>query len=209
MKVVALIADIIQSKEILEREQFQKNIESILKSVSKRSQYILSPYTLTLGDEFQAVYKNGNEILTDILHIVSEIHPVKIRFALGVNKITTELNEKLAIGMDGPAFHIARDGILELKKYEYSILKIFDGESKKYDFINNGLILNFSIMDGWKENTMSIFKKLYDGKKVKDMINDMKISQRAIYKIINTNNLTNYVDYFKSLEKEIIGMIKE
>ncbi|MBI9108763.1 MAG: hypothetical protein JEZ04_18620 [Spirochaetales bacterium] len=209
MKVIALIADIVQSKEIPEREQFQKKISSILSSLNNESTGVISPYTITLGDEFQAVYENADNLIKDIIHIICKLYPVRIRFSIGINVLTTELNDKSALGMDGPAFHIARDGIEILKKYDFSIIQIYDGKNDKFEFVNKSLMLNFLIMASWKENTMKIFEKLSNENKVKDMINEMDISQRGIYKIINTNKLLNYVEYFGSIKKEIKEKIEE
>ena len=203
MKVIAIIADIVKSKDFSERDQLQKKISRILTDLSNNSNGIISPYTITLGDEFQAVYKNVDEVISDIMNILSRLYPVKIRFALGVNEITTEVNNKNALGMDGPAFHVAREGIEFLKKYDHSVIQIYNGENEDFDFINKSLLLNFAIMDSWKENTMKIYDKLSNNKRVKEIVNEMDISQRAIYKIMNTNKLLNYVEYFKSLENEI------
>ena len=57
MNVVALIADIVDSRAIPERARFQRSLKTTLAAVNKRSRRsLLSPVTLTLGDEFQAVY---------------------------------------------------------------------------------------------------------------------------------------------------------
>lgn len=90
-------------------------------AISMNSSALLSPYTITLGDEFQAVYKAGSRVVEDLLFISRSLFPVSLRIALGIDDIATDINTKEAIGMDGPAFHAARDGLNNVKE-EKSLL---------------------------------------------------------------------------------------
>jgi len=64
-----------------------------------------------LGDEFQAVFSGAQNIWSCIFVIESALHPVRFRFGLGVGGIDTAINRKQSIGMDGPAFHLAREAV--------------------------------------------------------------------------------------------------
>ncbi|MDY7028060.1 MAG: hypothetical protein SVR04_07170 [Spirochaetota bacterium] len=63
--------------------------------------------------------------------------------------------------------------------------------------------LAFSIMAGWKEDTLRMFYDLYQGKKVKDILHDYKLSQRGVYKLISRNKLREFVDYFHGVRMEL------
>jgi hypothetical protein len=55
--VVAVIADIVESREIPDRAHFQRRLKQVLDEPNSRAvDSLLSPFTLRVGDEFQAVY---------------------------------------------------------------------------------------------------------------------------------------------------------
>lgn len=203
MNVIVLIADIVKSKEISDRKYFQTDLKSELEEINKSSKWIISPYTITLGDEFQAVYKNSENLLKDILRILIKVYPVRIRFSIGCGNISTEINIKESIGMDGPAFYIARDGINEMKKIDYSIIQFYRNTIKENELVNKSLKLSMSVMADWKKNTLLIFNELVNSKPVKEIAPILNITERGIYKIVDTQKLRNFTDYFLYLETEI------
>ena len=58
-----------------------------------------------------------------VKYIQRELYPVKLRFGIGIGEISTEINQKAAIGADGPAFYAARE-IINFLKNEEKHLKI-------------------------------------------------------------------------------------
>lgn len=203
MNVFVLIADIVNSKEIVDRSQFQVDLKNALEEINKSSQRILSPFTITLGDEFQAIYQSSENLLNDIFRILAYVYPTRVRFAVAYGEITTEINRENAIGMDGPAFHIARAGMNDLKKFNYSIIQFFGDFGEANKLINIGLKLSLSLMADWKQNTFLIFTKLFNNKSVKEIAPLLTISERGVYKIINTQKLRNFTEYFFQLERTI------
>src|SRR6266540_3458015 len=116
MKVVVVIADVVRSREIRDRSTFQRHLKKTVGALSARHPDLLSPYTVTLGDEFQAVYERAERVFRDFCVLQRMLCPHRIRFAIGVGVLTTPLNHRMSIGMDGPAFHLARRGMEELKQ---------------------------------------------------------------------------------------------
>jgi hypothetical protein len=203
MDVAALIADIVDSKRIPDRRTFQAGLKKTLESLTRRSRTLISPYTITLGDEFQAVYGTGEELIGDIFSILAEVHPVRIRFAVGIGELTTELDREKALGMDGPAFHAARAGMNEMKKLKYSLVQAFGEDPARYELENAGLRLSMSIMSGWKRNTFVVFNGLRDGTAVGELAPLLGIRQRSVYKLITTNRLREFTAYFSVLARRI------
>ncbi len=70
----------------------------------------MSPFTITLGDEFQAVYGGFEAVLGDTVEIIAEVYPHRLRMALGHGPLSTDLNPTAALGMDGPCFAAAIEG---------------------------------------------------------------------------------------------------
>jgi hypothetical protein len=120
MQYVAVIGDIIGSRAISdgERAAVQARLRDTLHALNARGDHhtLVSPYTVTLGDEFQAVFSQPSMLFLDAIEINAALFPVSMRFAFGLGAITTPINPRQALEMDGPAFHRARLGIDSLKK---------------------------------------------------------------------------------------------
>jgi hypothetical protein len=205
MNVLAIIADIVQSKAITDRKQFQIGLEKILGKINKQSKnYIVSPYTITLGDEFQAVYRDSESLFFDIWEIIAYVYPYKLRFAVGHDQIVTKANKQKALGMDGPAFHSAREGLAKMKKYNMTLVQFFGEELPSIELINNTLLLIAEIVDKWKKNTNLIMRGLLQNRGVDKIAAELSITERAVYKNINTN----YVKRIIELQKNISCMVR-
>jgi hypothetical protein len=204
MKLIALIGDIVRSREIENRDEFQKKLENQLRSVNREGLHLLSPYTLTLGDEFQAVYAKADRMFNDIWKIMMGLYPQKVRFALGVGTLTTPVNSKRAIGMDGPAFHYARTGITRLKETSY-LIKIEAEDVPHLDLLNNSLYLTSQAVSGWSLNRFQVLSGLLSGQSRKKIADSLGISTVAVYKNIRAGSLDVIID----LSKEIGNALNE
>jgi hypothetical protein len=209
MKVLALIGDIVDSKQLERRGEFQTKLAALLKSVSTRNPALASPYTITLGDEFQAVYKSPDTLFADLFSILAEIHPVRARFAVGIGPLSTSINKKQALGMDGPAFHRAREAIMALKGTTYLVR--FQGEPAAREGEDSWKLLTHLLnvlshqIDGWGQNRLRIMHGLLAGKTVVEMEKELRISKVAVYKNINAATL----DEIKGLCTEITRLLKK
>lgn len=203
-QLIALIADIVQSREIKDRDKFQQRLQNQLQTINKRNKNLLSPYTLTLGDEFQAVYSKADNLFNDIWAIMSGLYPHKARFALGVGTLATPVNPKRAIGMDGPAFHFARNGISDLKETSY-LIKIAGEQIPHLTLLNNCLYLMSQSTANWSANRFQVLNGLLAGWSRKKIAGQLGISTVAVYKNINKGSLDVLID----LNKEICKMLNE
>ena len=189
MQYLALIGDIVGSKQLPGRDAFQTELAAFLKETSSRNPALISPYTITLGDEFQAVYKSADTLFADTFSIMCQIHPAQARFAVGVGGISTEINRKQALGMDGPAFHRAREAITELKKTSFLLRLQGDPANEaghdRWQLINHLLNLVSHGMDGWSRNRLRIMQGLLKGESVAALEKELRISNVAVYKNIN------------------------
>jgi len=90
----------------------QKIFADVLQEPSKiYTKTIISPLTLTIGDEFQAVLSNAENLFQMMNLIEHRMRKISLRYGLGIGQIDTEINHQSAIGMDGPAFHFARQAV--------------------------------------------------------------------------------------------------
>ena len=109
---IAIIGDMKNSKIMNDRNSVQNELKKILNNVNEKySKDISARFMITLGDEFQGLLHDGAHVMQIIEEIQSEMHPVEIRFGIGIGPITTEINYEMAIGADGPGYYKARQAI--------------------------------------------------------------------------------------------------
>lgn len=207
-KSLVLIADIESSREIEEgeRDQLQQKLQEILEQLSEKGEGLVSPYTITLGDEFQAVFERADHVFVHMLKIMSALHPVAIRFSLGIGSIATPINTEQAIGMDGPAFHEAREGIELLKESGF----LFHVESEGDDdltlkIINGSLQLLSKQIRGWNKKRITILHMLKEGYDYKAIVKELDISQTAFYK----NKDAGLLDVIDELSNDMAAIINQ
>lgn len=185
---LALIGDLVDSKQLARRAELQQRLAAVLRELNRRSRPA-SPFTLTLGDEFQAVYASADTLFGDVLVIMRRLHPVRVRFAIGLGAIATPINRQRALGMDGPAFHRAREAMTELKNTPYRVR--IRGESAGPERDDPWTLLNHLFnfvthqLAGWKPTRLRVLQGLLQGDSVSELAKELRISKVAVYKNIN------------------------
>jgi len=119
-RYLAIIGDIVNSKKIPgeQRKQVQSRLEETLDSVNQLyGDYIVSDFLITLGDEFQGLLRPNAPLYEIISRVVEGINAVRfkekfveVRFGIGLGRVLTDI-KRVALGMDGPAFHYARNAL--------------------------------------------------------------------------------------------------
>jgi hypothetical protein len=202
MKKLVLIGDIVSSQKIKNRKEVQKKLQALFRSINKNNKNIISPYTITLGDEFQAVFSRADFVFKNLWEILFTVFPVKVRFSFGIGDITTSINTTQAIGMDGPAFYNAREGLNELKQVSF-LFNIIHDDEKKVLLIKQNLFLLSHLSSGWKETRYKILSFLYDDLTAYQIAKKLKISDKAVYKNIEAGALLNIISVTKIISAEI------
>ena len=165
---IAIIGDIEQSKRILNREEVQDKLVLVLNDINAiYRDDIASKFMITLGDEFQGLLKDGENVLDIIDEIEMRMHPVKLRFGVGIGDINTKINFEMPLGADGPAYYCARGGIDKLKTEQKKkknpqsqIMLVWDGEGEEMktmiEYINTILSLCATIKRRWTDRQREI-----------------------------------------------------
>ncbi|MDX1590649.1 MAG: SatD family protein [Balneolaceae bacterium] len=201
-RYIAIIGDIEASKELDKstRAQTQEVLDRLFKEKVTKDEGVVSPYTLTLGDEFQALYDRADYLFHHIWTVAAAIYPVMVRWSIGSGDIDTKINRERSVGMDGPAFHKARNGMEQLKK-EQQLFRIETGDELYDSIANSSLKLLTASIRSWKKNRMIILERLYSGAEVKQIASELDVSDVAVYKNIHAGNLSAIMEYTEGLTK--------
>lgn len=209
---IVLIGDLVGSKKLgkKDREKYQLVLSNVISRINESSDSIISPLTITLGDEFQAVYDDMAALLADSWSIMAELHPVRVRFSIGIGEIYTPINSDQALGMDGPAFHSARDGMEEMKESgsSYSISlgsveKQPEASKPLVALVKHSLMFISSEVENWKKTRFRVLTMLNDGLPVKEIAGKIGISESAVYKNREEGHLNLFLDIKDSIGENI------
>lgn len=189
----AIIGDIIGSRKLENRSYVQKKFLALAESANKLyEQDIVSPFTVTIGDEFQVLLKSVHITPKVIDNIRREMTPVKLVFGVGIGEVVTDINPRLAIGMDGPAFYFARKAIEQAKKKKPQI--IYKSDFAGMDMINS---LNYFIESCTERRTKrqkQVLAYLAQDFTQEAIADKLGIKQQSVSDIISASYLSEVED---------------
>ncbi|MTS54598.1 DNA-binding protein [Streptococcus parasanguinis] len=178
---LALIADVIDSKMVQERFNLQKQLEKTLRKMNELfGDYLASCFTLTLGDEFQALLKMDAPVFQIIDTLRSELSPTQLRFGIGLGEIVTAIDPLQSIGADGPAYWNARAAInLVHQKNDYGNTQVyFSSGNDSKDLLVNALIASGeAIRSGWRGSQEEILLDLLQRSVYSETFSQQELAQ--------------------------------
>ncbi|MCC5890259.1 MAG: DNA-binding protein [Alkalibacterium sp.] len=213
---VALIADIVASKQIKDRKTVQELLNSLLDSINTQfKESIASNLTITLGDEFQGIVDSVETafLIIDLVTLALELDSKKetgevvtLRWGIGIGRLSTPIkNRKVSIGTDGPAYWYAREAIDSVHQYnDYGQLneKLSTGQPDD-DFFNSVIRLQNVLRNDWtqsqKETAYAILKSVgydeFSNQVIKQALSDylkQPFSEQTVSKRIISTHIKQY-----------------
>ena len=200
---IALIADVIDSKMVQERLDLQKQVEKTLQKMNELfGDYLASRFTLTLGDEFQALLEVDAPVFQIIDTLRLELNPTQLRFGIGLGEIVTDIDPLQSVGADGPAYWNARAAINFVhQKNDYGNTQIYFSSGKEnQDFFVNALIASGeAIRSGWRDSQEEILLNLLkrsvysESFSQQDLAQSLAINPSALSKRLKSSSIRVYL----------------
>jgi hypothetical protein len=173
------MADIIASRAADQGLLAREFKEIVAETNKEHRASILSPLTITLGDEFQAVFGQLDHALDIVIQLEEKIilkgFEFQMRYVVVEGPIETPINRKIAYGMMGEGLTRARETLNNLKKdsdhfridisdkgLEKAIsdaLFIFNGIKSEWDLARDGDIIREFFTDSDYKTVADRLKK--------------------------------------------------
>jgi hypothetical protein len=109
---LALIGDLCASRELPQRAAVQQQLEQALERLNRElpTGTLAAGFSVSLGDEFQGLLADPSALPQVLAHFDDTLPRLSIRYGVGWGRIATA-PRSLAVSMDGPTFHHARQAI--------------------------------------------------------------------------------------------------
>lgn len=220
----ALIGDIMESRIIESRESVQNRLSSVLSTLNEEFNNDFDSYlNITLGDEFQCLLHDPVHIMDIMERIELELYPISFRFGIGVGEIATNIIRETPFGMDGEAYHNARDCMDSMKnnqsksKSPLTTMKIKGGSNtdKNKDKVTetvklvNSVLMLISVMKNrWTPAQVKAINEYGKTGNQTDAAWNLSITQSALQQNLAGANYYSYVSA-KNTVSEALVYIKE
>lgn len=137
-RVTVLIGDIVRSRELPTRSRSQLRLQKLMDVLNDAFRdALVAPFTISLGDEFEAVLRNSDVVPDVIWTIENSFTDAPIRLGIAYGAISTAII-KSPLGMDGEAFHHARRAIASAREHDL-LGGVFKGFGASEDRVLNGI----------------------------------------------------------------------
>ncbi|HHW70208.1 MAG TPA: DNA-binding protein [Clostridiales bacterium] len=213
--LIAIIGDLINSKSIENRFEVQEKLKGILDVANLQyKEYIVSKWTITLGDEFQVLIKPNSKLFEMLDFISYKMYPYEIRYGIGLGAIKTKINYENSIGADGPAYWNARaaiEFIHDNNNYGTSKTAFISGD-KSDEVINNLLAYTDWMKERWTDSQRAILHHLIDANMYDEKFEQKKlaeildISRSAMSRRVKSSGIKLYLSSKNSLARCIKNM---
>jgi hypothetical protein len=203
-KYYILMADVIESRD-QQGDELIKSFKAIVNSmIINHKDSFLSPPTITLGDEFQAIVKSLDTGVDIIIateeFIIKNNFKFKLRYILNFGSVETEINPKVAYEMLGEGLTSARELLSEIKKDGKRF--VINLDSDKSNIFNNLFFLFASIVDKWKLVDFELISSFIEKQDYKKVAQQFKRDRASVWRKEKTLQIKQYL-----AAKEVIKQV--
>ena len=208
---VAIIGDIRASRKIDHRDQTQMALYAVLEELNTiYRDSIASKFIITLGDEFQGLLSAADQVLSMIRLIQIRMYPVTIRFGIGIGELSTSMPSYRAIGADGPAYHLGRSAIDELKANERRkpaplaniLIHAPQCESSFVQLMNTALSLMYAVQSTWTSRQHDVIARMLESASTQaEVARQLGLTQATVQKHLAQANYYTYLNAQQVLEE--------
>lgn len=211
---IAIISDLIGSREISDRNRAQAALNRTLEACSEHfASDLAARFTITVGDEFQGLLKPSADPFHMLDWIEFHLEDMGFRSGIGLGEIATDIRTDRALGADGSAFWNARDAINSVHDHDdYGAVKtrLAGLPAELLSPANDLLAAGDAIKSGWTPLQRDTFRRLldlgiYDHRfEQKAVAESLGITDVALYKRLRSSQMKLYLRTRNTLHRMLL-----
>ncbi|WP_178917836.1 SatD family protein [Natronomonas gomsonensis] len=207
---VAVIGDIRGSRELADRSEAQQEFKQVVNSLNDEfpDRSIASQFTVTTGDEFQALLREATDAVEAVVSVSDQFHPARLRFGIGVGALDTQLNPTQAIGMDGPCFHRAREAI-EAAEDAGAWVRVDGWSSELVAHVNAMFDLVQCVREDWTDRQAQFARALKAEGTQKRVVERFDVSKSTVSESLSSGHVQEVREAEASLGNQLQAALEE
>lgn len=180
-----LLADVVSSREIDNRAQFQSELQAALETVNSEFEgSIDTPFETLKGiDEFGAILTHISPVYEMVTTILNRIFPVKLRLSIARGKIDVGTDADSLAEMDGPAFHRA-DQLLQATKADDMYITVDTGSDQRDGLLSNTINLLLIRRESYTAHQVDVLRAYEKLGSQSAVANTLEITQQSVSKTL-------------------------
>jgi hypothetical protein len=200
-KVYVLLGDVINSRGIKNRKQFEKKFQGALQSVmTDYPELFAMPVKQWKGiDEIAALVKKPGSIYKAIKAINERLDPEMMRFVLAKGEMDITPKTKDLASLDGTVFHEAANLMAKIKKEKW-FFGIGGDESKEAMALHTQINCLLLIKASWTNTQRKIFYAYAETGNQEKAAKKLKVTQQSVSKTLKLISAAQVLE----LEQQLI-----
>lgn len=201
-----IMGDIVKSREHQKAKQLSQLFnEKIFEANQVFKKGIVSPLTITLGDEFQGLVKSFKQAFQVAHQLSLQLlsHDIRCRFVVGQVDLVSPPNSKVAWNMMGEGLAEAREKLNE--KEDPNFYK-FSGFDRKFLILLDGMGRSMSEVEKkWTPTQIHYVSAVFDNIETPkaELAEQLGISRNTLYKTIRSAEFQYYLQQKYTIEETL------
>lgn len=176
-----VLGDVIQSREIDDRESFRATLSEACESVNRQfGDDVDAPFRLLKGvDELGAVLASAANVYEMVKTLFDALYPHRLRVAVVLGEIDVGGGTGVVSEMDGPAFHRA-DGLLDQLEASELLFEMQTGRDRFDLAVSDEINLLLARRQQWTDRQHEIIRRYEQYENQYEVADELDITQQAV-----------------------------
>lgn len=199
MEYVVLAADIVRSREIVERGRLIDSLIMTMDDLNSRfHSSILSRFRVVRGDQFQGLLESISVTPKMILHLKSRLYPWRVRVGVGMGGISTDIMQDISL-MDGETFLRASEALDRAKKKRRDV--VYNAGSSEVERVTEMVFAIAEVLwQRWDEELWRRCELLLQSSSLKEVAQAEGVTYQAVHKSLKNMGVLALLGALEGLE---------
>lgn len=145
--------------------------------------HLISRLTITLGDEYQGVFRTPQRALMAAFDIAEALSPIRLHHGLGIGGLSTPIDAKNPGRMDGPCFHHAR-AALQQSRRQKSWLTVSGISQPEDELVSSTLGLWGRVRESWTGRQREVVQAVQATEDQRKAAHDLHVSPPTVTRVL-------------------------